>query len=95
MGAIKTSKQLERHFKGVGNHHRIDILLLLSQSKDLTLEQISERLECNIKTISGHTYRLVQSGLINKTYSGRSVLHSLSPYGKKIVSFLEIFSQIK
>ncbi len=58
---IKTAKQLERHFKGVANHHRIDILLLVSENPNITVDGIAERLNKNFKTISEHTRRL--SGL--------------------------------
>jgi predicted transcriptional regulator len=66
-------------------------LLLLSKQKELTLDEISESLNCNIKTISGHTHRLVQAGLLNKKYAGRAVKHSLSPYGKMFVVFAKKF----
>lgn len=87
----KTSKQLERYFKGVANHHRIDILFLVNKNDGITLEAIAEKLDCNIKTISEHTRKLVQAGLLNKKYMGRSVLHSLSPYGKIIIQALQTF----
>lgn len=88
----KTSKQLERHFKGIANHYRIDILFLLSKNSGLTLEAITSELSGNNKTISEHTRRLMQAGLINKTYKGRFVIHSLSPYGKKINQLIDTFS---
>ncbi|MDP2934601.1 MAG: winged helix-turn-helix domain-containing protein [bacterium] len=88
---IKTSKQLERHFKGIANHRRIDILLLVRSHDGLTLENIADRLNCNFKTISEHTRRLVGAGLLNKKYKGRAVLHSLSPYGQKLVNFIKTF----
>jgi predicted transcriptional regulator len=85
---IKTAKQLERHFKGVANHRRIAILLLVSKNPDITLEAISENLDCNLKTISEHTRRLVQAGLLNKQYRGRKVEHRVSPYGKFFCDFI-------
>ncbi len=88
---MKTAKQLERHFKGAANHHRIDILLLVSESSGITLEGIAEKLNKNLKTTSEHTRRLVQAGLLNKKYQGRSVIHSLSPYGEKFIKFIKTF----
>jgi predicted transcriptional regulator len=85
---MKSSKQIEKHIKGVANHRRIDILLLVSESQGLTLEDISRTLGCNFKTISGHTMKLVNAGLVDKNYSGPAVLHSLSPYGKIFVKFI-------
>jgi len=90
-GNMKTGKQIERCFKGMANHRRIDILLLVNKHKNITLEKISELLDCNVKTISEHTRRLVQAGLINKKYQGRKVEHSLSPYGIKFVTFISRF----
>jgi DNA-binding transcriptional ArsR family regulator len=87
----KNSKQLEKHFKGVANHRRIEILFLVAKGKDLSLENISEKLDCNIKTISEHTKKLVQAGLINKKYKGRMVIHTLSPYGKVFYDFIKSF----
>lgn len=88
---MKTTKQLERYFKGTANHRRIEILILLGKIGKMTLEGISKELKCNIKTISEHNRRLVQAGLLNKKYQGREVLHSLSPYGKKFVRFFTTF----
>ncbi len=85
---MKNPKQIERHFKGMANHWRISILYLVHKQPDITLEQITEHLDANIKTISEHTRRLLQAGLLNKNYKGRHVLHSLSPYGKKTIQFM-------
>jgi DNA-binding transcriptional ArsR family regulator len=87
----KNSKQMERHFKGIANHKRIDILLIVSKEKNLTVEQITENLDANFKTVSEHTRRLVQAGLLEKKYVGRNVIHKLSPYGEIIVKFIKTF----
>ncbi len=89
--SLKTAKQMERHLKGVANHRRIDILGLIAQNDSLTVEDIADRLNCNFKTISEHTRRLVHAGLINKEYKGRTVIHALSPYGKIFYGFLTTF----
>ncbi len=89
---MKTARQLERHFKGIANHRRIEILFLIAKNEKISLEGIADILKCNIKTTSEHTRKLVQAGLVNKQYKGRMVAHSLSPYGKKFVKFIEIFS---
>jgi len=88
---MKTSKQLERYFKGAANHRRLDILFLIARNDGMTLEQIAEAVNCNIKTISEHTRRLVRAGLLNKKYEGRQVAHSLSPYGKRFANFAKCF----
>ncbi|MEK7478513.1 MAG: winged helix-turn-helix domain-containing protein [Patescibacteria group bacterium] len=91
MTRSKNSRQLERHFKGIANHRRIDILFLVQDLDGITLDKIADKLECNLKTISEHTRKLVQAGLVNKQYQGRMVRHSLSPYGQKILKFMKIF----
>jgi len=93
MGKIKTGKQMERHLKGISNHYRIEILLLIAERDGITLEDIVEELSANEKTIGEHTRRLYQAGLINKKYRGKFVEHTLSPYGKTFVRFLQSFRQ--
>ena len=95
MVKAKTAKQMERHLKGMANHHRIEILLLVAKDDGITLDGIVEILDANPKTIGEHTRRLNQAGLINKKYHGKFVEHSLSPYGKMFVNFLKSFQNIK
>jgi len=93
MGKLKTAKQMERHFKGTANHHRIQILLTVANNGGITLENIVKNLGANEKTIGEHTRRLVQAGLLNKKYCGKFVEHSLSPYGRKFILFLKSFQR--
>ena len=93
MSKIKTAKQMERHLKGMANHYRIEILLLVAERAGITLEGIVEALGANEKTIGEHTRRLHQAGLLNKKYRGKFVEHTLSPYGKTFVRFLQSFRQ--
>ncbi len=87
----KTAKQLERYFKGTANHRRIAILLLVLKNPGISVEGISESLDCNFKTISEHARRLVQAGLLNKNYKGNTVEHRVSPYGKMFCDFIKKF----
>jgi len=89
---MKTPKQLERYFKGLANHRRLEILILVSENEGITLDEIAKRLNCNFKTVSEHTRRLLQAGLLRKDYQSRAVCHSLSPYGRM---FLEFMSKIE
>ena len=88
---MKTPKQLERYFKGAANHWRIAILVIVEKREGIALEDISDELKANFKTISQHTRALVQAGLLNKKYQGRQVAHSLSPYGKSFLKFMKTF----
>lgn len=89
--SLKSARKLERHFKGIANHRRIDILLLIAKKEGINLEGIAEALNCNIKTASEHTRRLVQAGLVNKKYQGQKVCHTLSPYGRIFYNFIKTF----
>lgn len=84
---------MERHLKGMANHYRIEILLLIAKQEGMTLEDIIEELGANEKTIGEHTRRLYLAGLINKKYRGKFVEHTLSPYGKTFVRFLQSFQR--
>jgi Mn-dependent DtxR family transcriptional regulator len=93
MSKLKTPKQMERHLKGMANHYRIAILLLIGKDPDMTLDTIVERLDANEKTIGEHVRKLHVAGLVNKRYKGRFVLHRLSPYGKTFYKFLKTFQE--
>jgi DNA-binding transcriptional ArsR family regulator len=88
----KTARQLERYLKGVANHRRIEILFLIAREEGISVEGISNNLSCNFKTVSEHIRRLVQAGLVEKKYEGRTVAHRLSLYGRIFISFLTTFS---
>lgn len=87
----KTAKQMERHLKGVANHWRIGILLLISRERGISVDGIAQGLQGNFKTIAEHIRRLVLAGLVDKTYKGHNVTHTLSPYGERFVKFLTEF----
>ncbi|OGG62162.1 hypothetical protein A3C21_04160 [Candidatus Kaiserbacteria bacterium RIFCSPHIGHO2_02_FULL_59_21] len=89
---VKSAKKLERHFKGVANHHRIEILLLIARRPEIAQEDIIESLKGNQKTISEHIRRLYHAGLIDKRYAGRQVQHTLTPYGQTFVKFITAFA---
>ncbi len=81
-------RRLERIIKGVANHRRIQILELLEESPELSLQEISETLNINFKTASEHLRRLAISGLIMKRSDGTSVRHKLTNRGSSILKFL-------
>ena len=84
---------MERHLKGIANHRRIQILLLIAARGGLTLDDIIKTVDANEKTVGEHTRRLAQAGLVNKSYRGKFVEHTLSPYGRVFVKFLKSFQQ--
>ncbi len=85
---------MERHLKGMANHYRIEILLLIAECRVITLDGIIKAVGANEKTLGEHTRRLYQAGLVNKRYRGKFVEHTLSPYGKTFVRFLKSFQHI-
>ena len=87
----KTPKQLERHFKGIANHKRIQILQLLSKQEGVSLGAIVRAVESSVMATSEHTRKLVQAGLVEKKYKGRTVAHYLTPYGRRISNFISAF----
>ena len=89
MKANKNFKNLEKIMKGAANHWRLKILFLLDEEPGLSLFDIADKLNGNFKTISEHTRKLVQSDLIQKKYQFKTVLHSVSPLGRRILHFVE------
>ena len=89
-GIAKTSRRLEQLVKGFSNHRRIQIMRLLEQSPELSLQDIADTLDINFKTASEHVRRLAIPGLVLKRYEGRIVRHALSPPGRHILKFLRI-----
>ncbi len=92
---VKTLKTLERHFKGVANHRRIQILLFVAKHSGASVEVLTQQLKCNFRTTSSHTQRLVTAGLLEKHYRGREVLHSLTPYGERFLKFIIEFGNVR
>ena len=92
MSTITTGeyKKMERIFKGVANHWRIEIIFLLSSEPELSVIEISDRIKSNFKTTSEHIRKLAISGLLIKRYEGNSVRHKLTERGKSILKFCRI-----
>ncbi|MDP2932901.1 MAG: ArsR family transcriptional regulator, partial [bacterium] len=74
--------------KGFASHRRIEILTLLAQEPNLSLVDLSEKTQANMKTISVHVQRMHNAGLLYKTSNGAAVRHTLSPLGNNVLKFL-------
>lgn len=74
--------------KGVANHRRVEILLLLSKKPELSLIEISEILDINFKTASEHIRRLAHSGMVIKRNDFHFVRHKLTNLGTQVLKFL-------
>ncbi len=86
---MHTNTELETIVKGFANHRRLDILDLLEGESELSLQEISQRLDINFKTASEHLRRLMLAGLIVKTNDANFVLHTITPRGRKVLEFLK------
>ena len=85
---MKNERHLERIMKGVANHRRIGILRMLEREPELSVEEISERFDISMKTVSEHIRRLAIAGLVMKRNAGRWVRHKLTDRGQDILTFL-------
>ena len=86
------SRQLERVVKGFANHRRLDILELLQQKPELSVEDIAERLSIGYENASDHIRKLAIAGLLLKRYQGREVRHRLTERGEAALSFCQSLS---
>jgi len=86
----KTERQLERIVKGFANHRRIQMMSLLEKQPELSLEEVSERLNIGLKTACVHLGKMAVAGLVLKRYEGRSVRHKLTRRAEDILIFLRM-----
>ena len=84
-------KKIEKIVKGFANHRRIQILELLEKTPNLSVDDISQNLDVGFFTISDHIRKLADTGLVDKKYKGRFVIHSLTKRGNSILSFCKMF----
>ena len=78
---------LERIVKGFANHRRIEILDLLRREPELSVDDISERLQVGYENASDHVRKLAIAGLVMKRNDGPSVRHKLTQRGESILMF--------
>ena len=80
-------RALERIVKGFANHRRIEILALLQREPELSVDDISERLNIGYENASDHVRKLAIAGLVMKRNDGPSVRHKLTQRGESILVF--------
>jgi DNA-binding transcriptional ArsR family regulator len=86
----RSYRQTERIIKGFANHRRLAILELLNKEPELSVAEISEKLDINFKTASEHIRRLAIAGLVLKRSDSLNVRHRLTDRAKTILKFLRI-----
>lgn len=79
---------LERIVRGFSNHRRIEIMELLRRKPELSVIEVAEELNINMKTASEHIRRLAIAGMLLKRSSGNAVRHKLTVRGFSILKFL-------
>lgn len=78
---------MERIIKGFANHRRLEILDLLKQEPELSVDDISERLNIGYENASDHVRKLAIAGLVLKRNDGNSVRHKLTPRAESVLVF--------
>ena len=86
----KNYHKLERAVRGFSNHRRIEIMELLKQKPELSVDDVASILNINFKTASDHIRRLAIAGIVLKRNHGNNVRHKLTPRGESILKFLRI-----
>ncbi len=80
-------RKIERVVKGFANHRRVQIMDLLKKEPELSVENISEKLNIGYENASDHIRKLAIVGLVMKRNQGRRVLHKLTPRAVDILIF--------
>ena len=80
-------RRLERVVKGFANHRRLEILNLLHRNPELSVEDISERLNIGYENASDHLRKLAIAGLLLKRNEGNNVRHKLTARAESILVF--------
>jgi len=84
----KSDRQLERIVKGFANHRRLQILGVLQKEPELSLQEISEKVNSDFKNISSHINKMAVSGLVIKRNELHSVRHKLTKRGLEVLKFV-------
>ena len=80
-------RRLERIVKGFANHRRLEILHLLHKEPELSLEDISERLNIGYENACEHLRKMAIAGMILKRSDSKSVRHKLTDKAEHILTF--------
>ncbi len=88
-----TSTKLNYFFSAIAARKRIEILLLLSEKKNLSLQEISDKINTNSQNASLHTFKLLNAGLVAKRQKGLEVEHILTNTGKMVAQFIQMIDR--
>jgi len=86
----KSNRELERIIKGVANHRRLQILVLLKKEPELSVQEVADKLNSEMKNISAHINKMAIAGLVMKRNDDKSVRHKLTKRGNVILTFVRM-----
>ncbi len=80
-------RKVERVVKGFASHRRLEILELIKQEPELSVEEVADKLSIGYKNVSEHIRKLAIAGLLIKRNDGSSVRHKITPRAQSILIF--------
>jgi len=80
-------RKLERVVKGFANHRRLEIMELLKEEPELSVDDIAEKLRIGYENASDHIRKMAIAGLVLKRNDGPFVRHKLAPRGDIVLAF--------
>ncbi len=89
MKFLNTYTRLEIFCNAISSRRRIEILNIIYEEKNISLEKIAELLPTSKQNASLHTYKLLHQGLIAKRKNGLITEHIITQRGKKVLSFIK------
>ncbi len=87
-GRQKNYRTLERLVRGFANHRRIQLMDVLKNTPEMSVDEISDSLNINYKTTSDHLRRLAIAGLVFKKSDSVSIRHKLTKRAEYVLKFL-------
>ena len=88
---MKNHRILEGIVKGFASHRRISILELLNKQPEMSVEEVAEHLQLDIKNASMHIKKMAIAGLVMKRADGKTVRHKLTERAGDVLNFLKRF----
>ena len=86
-------RKIERVVKGFANHRRIQIMELLHEEPEQSVDDVAKRLRIGYENASDHIRKLAIAGLVLKRNEGTSVRHKLTPRAESILVFCKKLEQ--
>lgn len=84
----KNYRTLERLVRGFANHRRIQLMEVLKETPEMSVDEIAKLLNINYKTAADHLRRLAIAGLVLKKSDSVSIRHKLTARAEYILKFL-------